>query len=112
MKTNDIKALKQLIDARITVLEALVKTNLSLSEKKHLQESDQSASLDLTVSSTVEEKVIERAKDKINLLKQNLNWLDSEDAGLCENCGCEIPLARFTVVPETRLCVICAEKTK
>lgn len=43
-------------------------------------------------------------------LKENLEWLESEDGGCCDHCGCEIPFPRLEAVPTTRLCVNCAEQ--
>ena len=42
-------------------------------------------------------------------LTKSLAWLDSEEAGLCEECGSEISLARLKVVPNSRLCITCAQ---
>lgn len=110
MNDKSVQQLKSLVHARIAVLENLLNGNDSISDNKKRQAEDKAASLDLTISSTVEAKVMDSARAEIRRLKRNLLWLDSEEAGFCDDCGCEIPLARLKAVLETRLCVACAAK--
>jgi DnaK suppressor protein len=109
MNDKDIKLLKEQIRDRIAVLEMQLREHNPVSENIQEQAGDQSASLDITISATVETTVIESARAEKKRLEHNLTWLDSEDAGICEHCGCAIALPRLKAVPETRLCVTCAE---
>ena len=110
MNDQGVQQLKSRVHARISVLKNMLNGNDSISNNKKQQAGDKAASLDLTISSTVEAKLMDSARAEIRRLERNLIWLDSEDAGFCDDCGCEIPLARLMAVPETRLCVACAER--
>ena len=99
-----------MIHARIIILNAFLENNPSPSEIKLQKSDDPDASLDIKIASTVDEKVFDSAQAGLMQLKQSLNWLDSEDAGYCDDCGCEIPLARLKAASVTRLCLDCAEK--
>ena len=109
MNEQERQELKTLVGDRIDHLEELVIHNGSIAEKKHEHSDDQAACLDLNINSAVESQLLDSAKKELRLLKRNLRWLDSEDAGYCDECGCDIPVARVKAVPSTRLCVACAE---
>ena len=70
---------------------------------------DQAAKLDQLITSGVSSAVSSATARDLRLLKENLAWIDSEDGGFCEACGCEIALARLRAMPTTRLCVNCAQ---
>lgn len=71
---------------------------------------DESARLDSQISASVDMQVLESATQELRLLHRNVNWLDSEEGGYCEDCGCEIQTARLLALPATRCCVDCANK--
>ena len=48
------------------------------------------------------------AQEELNQLNANLKWLESDNAGNCEVCGCRIPMNRLLAVPTTRKCINCA----
>lgn len=50
------------------------------------------------------------AKAKLTKLKNALENIDDPDFGSCSNCGESIPLERLKLMPESTLCVACAEK--
>lgn len=51
-----------------------------------------------------------QAKNKLNDLRTQLNRLETDDFGKCQNCGDEIPLERIIFMPESLFCVNCAKK--
>lgn len=110
MNNEETARLRQLISSHILELEKALDDTGEAGDRKQKQSDDLSASMDLTISSAVETNLIGRTRAKLKRLKQNLNWLDSENAGYCGHCGCEIPVNRLIAVPTTRLCVDCAEK--
>jgi DnaK suppressor protein len=73
---------------------------------------DDDAALDGLISSAVDSAVDSSAHLKLNLLKRNLDWIASEDAGYCDNCGCEINFERLLAIPTTRVCIDCALKAE
>ena len=66
--------------------------------------------MDTIVNQSVAEAQLSKAKVRLVLLKEALKRVD-EDAefGLCLDCGEPIPMARLKAMPETQLCVDCAE---
>ncbi len=104
MNNQQQDALKKLIQTRISDIERFLS---STREDDELD--DDSANVDQKIASAVNTQVSENEKRELTLLRNNLRWLDSEDAGYCQQCACEIPFARLEAVPATRLCVRCAE---
>jgi DnaK suppressor protein len=49
------------------------------------------------------------AKDTRSKLERALARIDHPDFGLCRECEEPIPSARLMILPETDLCVQCAE---
>ncbi len=106
MKSSELNTLKRRISERIETLEALLFIEQADGER---QPDDESARMDLKISSAVRSRITLAEKQELARLKANLMWLESDDAGLCENCGCEIPFLRLKAVPVTRLCIECAQ---
>lgn len=104
MNNQQRDTLKQLMQTRINDLERLLSPT-----REDSSLDDKSANLDQKVASAVYFQIIENEKGELTRLGNNLQWLDSEDAGYCKQCACEIPFARLQAVPATRLCVRCAE---
>lgn len=52
---------------------------------------------------------LSKAKVRILKLERALKRMDDPDFGYCEECGEEIPLRRLMLLPESTLCVGCAE---
>lgn len=53
---------------------------------------------------------LSRAQVRMVRLEEALKRVDEdEDFGLCVDCGDPIPMARLKAMPETELCVDCAE---
>lgn len=101
--------LESLISDRMRQLERELAESKSLSSKKLEQDDDASADLDLTISSSVDEKVLAEHKAELKRLSRNLTWLESDEAGLCRDCDCEIPMKRLLAVPDTQVCINCAD---
>lgn len=58
----------------------------------------------------VDAKALEAAKRRFNRLTFALTRIDSDDYGICEACEEPIALARLRLVPESTLCVACANE--
>lgn len=105
MNSGDGERLKQVIRDRIDEL------TLMLHPADHDSASDDHAArLDELITSGVSSAVSSASLRNLGLLRENLRWVDSEDGGCCEACGCDIAIARLLAMPTTRLCVNCAEK--
>ncbi|BCS88547.1 TraR/DksA family transcriptional regulator [Pseudodesulfovibrio sediminis] len=66
--------------------------------------------MDNIVNQSVVEAQLSKSKVRLVRLKEALKRVDEdEDFGLCVECGDPIPIARLKAMPETELCVECAE---
>ena len=65
----------------------------------------------LSISGPVNKKVFSDHQSELRQLNHSRKWLESEHAGYCKQCDCEIPIARLKAVLGTRLCIACAEKS-
>lgn len=74
-----------------------------------LQHDDQDAELFLRNCAAIDHQVLAQATREVTRLRDNLDWLASDEAGLCTECSSAIPFARLLAVPSTRLCVTCAQ---
>lgn len=110
MNEQERLLLKGLIRSRISLLEEVLSSSGTVSERTKQQEDDEETNLGLTIDPKVESQVVEHTELELVRLKQNLQWLGSEEAGCCNECGRDISYARLQAVPDTRLCVLCAGK--
>jgi len=60
----------------------------------------------------VNEFVLEQNKQRLIKLRNALERIDRGVFGKCVRCGREIPSGRLRLVPETLICVPCAERKK
>jgi len=66
--------------------------------------------MDNIVNQSVAEAQHSKAKVRVVRLEEALKRADEdEDFGLCIDCGDPIPMARLKAVPETEMCIECAE---
>ena len=60
-------------------------------------------------SKSINEAALAKARDTRSQLERALAKIDAADFGLCRECDEPIPSARLMILPETDLCVQCAE---
>lgn len=60
-------------------------------------------------SKSINEAALDTARQKLARLKYALTKIDEPEFGLCLECGEPIPVGRIMIVPESPLCVNCAE---
>lgn len=60
-------------------------------------------------SKSINESILRKARDTQSQLERALAKIDNPNFGLCRECDEPIPSARLMVLPETDLCVQCAE---
>ena len=66
--------------------------------------------MDNIVNQSVVKAQLSKSKVRLVRLREALKRVDKdEDFGLCIDCGDPIPMARLKAMPETELCVECAE---
>jgi len=59
-------------------------------------------------SKEINEMALEKAKQKIVILRKLLQKVDSPDYGICINCGKPIPFGRLKAVPTATRCLSCS----
>ena len=109
MRESDRRLMIDKINARIDRLKIILNTGDIIEQKNNKEmEKDESVRLDNLSQQSVDANLYILAEQELSQLMANLNWLDGDDAGNCEECGCEIPIKRLLAVPETRRCINCA----
>ena len=61
-------------------------------------------------SKSVNEAALRKAEETLSMIERAQAKIDHPDFGLCRECDELIPSARLLVLPETDLCVHCAQK--
>ena len=112
MNDSEKKELATLIQGHINELETLIKSSAGKTQEELAEQiGDEISRMETTARAEVDDAVLIQARKEIIQLKNNLEWLQHDYGGLCEACGCIIPIARLKVVPTTRLCIDCASLT-
>ncbi len=62
-------------------------------------------------SKSINEAALNKAKQTLSKIERALPMINNPDFGLCGKCEEPIPFARLMIVPESDLCVQCAETT-
>jgi len=60
-------------------------------------------------SKSINEAALNKAKQTLTKMERALTLIDHPDFGLCRECEEQIPFARLMIVPESDLCVQCAQ---
>jgi len=60
-------------------------------------------------SKSINEAALNKAKQTLSRMERALKMVHDPDFGLCRECEEPIPFARLMIVPESDLCVECAE---
>jgi DnaK suppressor protein len=61
-------------------------------------------------SKSINEAALRKARYTLSKLERALKMIDAPDFGLCRECEEPILFARLMILPETDLCIECAEK--
>ena len=61
-------------------------------------------------SKSINEAALRKSRNKLSRLERTLRDIEAPDFGLCRECEEPIPFARLMIMPESDLCVGCAEK--
>jgi len=60
-------------------------------------------------SKSINEAALSRARQTLSRMERALKLIQTPDFGLCRECEEPIPFERLMIVPESDLCVECAE---
>lgn len=110
MHEHDLNALRTTIEREVRRLAAEIKRLEELVKPVAPDNSiGRLSRLDNMVNQEVSTRSLGLARTRLAKLSWMLEHLDEEDVGICEDCGDPIPVARLLAVPESGLCVECAE---
>ncbi len=65
--------------------------------------------MDAIQSKSINEAALDNSKQTLSKMERALTMIDDPDFGLCRECEEPIPFARLMIMPESDLCVKCAE---
>ena len=60
-------------------------------------------------SKSINEAALNKARQTLSRMERTLKMIHDPDFGLCHECEEPIPFERLMIVPESNLCVECAE---
>lgn len=66
--------------------------------------------MDAISQKSINEAALRTATATLSRMERALDRIDQEDFGLCRECEEPIPIARLMIMPETDLCVTCAQR--
>ena len=113
MDEHNKKLLQQKILSAISESEEIIS---SLKEKTKPVSPDNAigrlSRMDAIGNKSVNDASLRKAQARLTQLKYALNNIDNPEFGICAECDEEIPLGRIMVMPESTLCVSCAEQVE
>lgn len=71
-------------------------------------DNDQESTQAKANSPATDSRLIYLAQQERSDLLNNLEWIESVEAGICKDCGEEIPIQRLLNLPTSRSCKECA----
>lgn len=73
------------------------------------EDMDEITRMDIIVNKSVNDAALAAAKSRLAMLEYAGKRLDDPEFGYCVECGEAIPIPRLFAMPESTLCVDCAE---
>ncbi len=111
MKENEKEHLKNRVKERIEEVQADIKSYEALCKPVAPDNAiGRLTRLEAMNSKSINEEALRKAKQTLSKLEKALKFIDDPDYGYCEYCDEPIPVKRLMIMPETSLCVLCAEK--
>lgn len=110
MRKDERAGLKKSIEARISDLKEDIASYAELTKPISPDSAiGRLTRMEAINSKSINEAALNKSKNTLIQLERALAKIDSDEYGLCRECDEPIPLARLMVLPETELCVQCAE---
>jgi len=111
MKLEDLKKLKNLIEAEIIEEKSLIKNLVETSKPVSPDNAiGRLTRMEAISSRGVSESSLKSAREKLAKLEKALGKIDQPGFGVCVRCNKQIPFGRIMALPENNVCVTCAEK--
>ena len=111
MNKNDKEELKQKIREEIKtqkhLIDSFIKTSNTVSPDNAI---GRLTRMEAISSKGISEASLNASRAKLVKLKKPLRKIDFPDFGICVNCSTVIPYKRIILIPESQMCVGCAEQ--
>lgn len=110
--TSRYARLRSLLQNKKSALLAELRKSMEFQRRQHARMSFELAQDDGDKSVEEHERHVQSAvqsliADQLDDIEQALSKLQEGSYGLCEECGCEIPLKRLEIMPFAAYCVSC-----
>lgn len=111
MTEAEKKAIHEKIVAEIARLKEDIENLKAVTQPTSTEDMDEITRMDAIVNRSVNDAALAGAKTRVAGLEHALTRLDDDDPefGYCAECGEAIPVKRLLAMPESTLCVQCAE---
>ena len=108
---------QQVFKAKLEALEAEIQDRLSGADPTQASIAPDNAIGRLTRMEAIQAQHITAAgqrqlKTRLQQIRRALEQIEQGNYGPCVRCGDPIPRGRLEIMPETRLCVSCASKSR
>lgn len=109
MNQQNLDELKDIIQVRIDCLLVMIDGNARTARIAKDANGNNMFAADINSQQGrgIEDHAIQQAQEELTQLTHALSWLESDQAGICEGCGKQIPMERLRRVPTTRKCDNC-----
>jgi DnaK suppressor protein len=108
MTDEEREIIRNQITRQIAVVDKSIETLTELiSGEVQSDANDWFTSKEANPSKEINEMALEKAKQKLVVLKNVLTRVDSPGYGVCINCGRPIPFERLKALPATTRCLSC-----
>ena len=109
MNPNDLKVVKQNIEAEIAITEGAILNYKELTKPIAPENAiGRISRMDAINNKSINEAALKTAELKLKNLQVALSNINDPDFGLCSRCAQEIPIGRILLMPQSRFCVHCA----
>ncbi len=109
MKKEEKIKIKMMIEQKIIKAEKKIRAYEEMTQPIKPENSlGRLSRMDAINNKSVVEAALRRAKENMAALKSALLNIHRENFGLCKTCGCQIPIGRIVLKPESPYCVNCA----
>ena len=109
MTDKERERIREISTTEISRLKADIEGLKEITRPVSAEDMDEITRMDIIVNKSVNDAALSAAKSRLAMLEYAGKRLDNPDFGYCVECGEAIPIPRLFAMPESTLCVDCAE---